>query len=67
MLKVGDVVATRYIRSYFKTPETKGWAGYKAEKGKNMVFLYLGQEPIDNSQNINPDEILRKLGWKIKK
>ena len=65
MLKIGDLVATRNIRSYFTAPEAKGWAEYKAEKNKNMVFMYLGQEPADETRPINPDIILNKMGWKI--
>lgn len=67
MLKVGDVVATRNIRAYFTAPEAKGWGEYKAEKGNNMAFLYLGQEPIDGSNPLNPDEVLKKMGWELRK
>ncbi len=65
MLKVGDIVPTRNIRAYFTNKEAKGWGEYKAEKGKNMTFLYLGQEPQNGTKNINPDEVLKKLGWTI--
>ena len=65
MLKIGDLIATRNIRSYFTSPEARGWGEYKAEKSKNMVFMYLGQEPTNGTQPINPDIILNKMGWKI--
>lgn len=61
MLQVGKAVSTQNIRHYV----SNGWLEYKAEKGKNMVFLYLGQEPTDNSQDIIPDEALKKMGWQL--
>ena len=61
MLKVGKCVTTRNIRHYWN----KNWLEFKAEKGKNMVFLYLGQEPVDGSNPIEPDKVMESMGWKL--
>lgn len=64
-MKVGDIITTRNIRHYFTGKEAKGWAEYKAEKGKNMAFLYLGQEPKDGSEPLDIDKRMKELGWTI--
>jgi len=61
MMKVGDCVSTRNIRHYSGT----SWFGFKAEKDKQMVFLYLGQEPKDGSLPLRPDDALKALGWHL--
>lgn len=66
-MKIGDLISTTNIRHYFQGKEARGWGEYKAEKGKYMVFLYLGQEPKDGSKLLNPDDGLRALGWQMKK
>jgi len=63
MLQVGGCVSVRNIRHY----SGKNWFEFKAEEDKKMVFLYLGQEPKDGSNPLNPDEALGKLGWEFKK
>ncbi len=60
---VGDIITTRNIRHYFEAKKAKGWKEYKAETGKNMVFLYLGQEPKDGSKPLNIGRAMNELGW----
>jgi len=61
MLKVGDCISTRNIRHY----SGKNWFEFKADKDKQMVFLYLGQEPKNGNGKLHPDKVLNSLGWKI--
>lgn len=64
MLKIGDCISTRNIRPYFTSKSASGYLEYKSEKGKHMVFIYLGQELKDGSANLDLEKALTKLGWK---
>jgi len=63
MLKVGGCVSVRNIRHY----SGKNWFEFKASKDKQMVFLYLGQEPKDGSELLRPDDVIKSMGWKFDK
>ena len=59
-LSIGDVINTRNIRAVHPT----GWSEYKAPKGAQFVFLFLGAEEIaDGGKKLDPNEMLRALGW----
>lgn len=60
-MKVGDVIRTRNVRSYFGNPEIRGHAEFKAPKGEMFVLLLLGTESKDKP--LDPDARLEELGW----
>ena len=62
-MKPGDIVVTSHVRKYFY-PE-RGWAGYKANKDEAFVFVYLGTQPRDGSDDLDPIKQLERLGWKM--
>ncbi len=39
---------------------------YSAGKKDNLVFIFLGTEPKDGSNNLDPIKSLNDLGWKLK-
>jgi hypothetical protein len=63
-MKPGDVIVTSHIRQYFWP--AKGWAGYKASKDERFVFIFLGVEPRDGNNPLDPIKALSELGWILK-
>jgi hypothetical protein len=56
-MNVGDVVYTKSINILFDTEAARGTMGFKAPKGKRLVFLALGvdsaEDPLDVKQALN--------------
>jgi hypothetical protein len=61
-MKIGDVIATTYIQPLIRP---KGWSGYKADKGFEMLFLFLGTQPRDGSDDIDVVKRICQLGWEM--
>jgi hypothetical protein len=61
-MEPGDVIATTYVQALGRP---KGWIGYKADKGHEMVFLYLGTQRRDGSNDIDVVKRIQQLGWEM--
>ncbi len=59
-MNIGEVVAMHSC-NVIKGSTT---FGYKAHKGKRMVFIFLGVEPRDGPENMDVDKVLEGMGWK---
>ena len=66
-MKIGDVVATNSIRAIIPPvpdgPWGGGWADIVSDKDRQMIFLFLGAEPKDGTDPLDPNEMLKALGW----
>ena len=63
-MKPGDVVVTTHINQVLSS-DTR--LGYKANKGRHLVFIYLGDEPKDGDEPLDPIKALNDLGWELEK
>lgn len=61
-MKIGDIVTTTYIQQIIGDAKF----AYKAESGKQFVFVFLGAENKDGSNPMDIDKVLGALGWKKK-
>lgn len=62
-MNIGDVVAMNGCKIEFGTKTEGGAVTYRAPKGERFVFLLLGSTPIDGSAPLDPDDVLKELGW----
>jgi hypothetical protein len=63
-LGIGDVVAmlkARVVHGNSKEDVIK--LDFKAKPKRRMLFLYLGDEPVDGSAPLDCKQRLRDLGW----
>lgn len=60
-MRPGDIITTTYIRATFNNG--KAWAGYKASKDENFVFIFLGTEKRDGSNQMDILQTMRNMGW----
>jgi len=58
-----NVVAMNGCKIEFGTKTEGGAVTYRAPKGERFVFLLLGSTPIDGSAPLDPDDVLKELGW----
>lgn len=66
-MNVGDVVTTKSIKVLFDNDLAKGHLGYKADKGKVLVFMFMGTEDeAPDGHKINGDELFDLMGWEKK-
>ena len=59
-MKPGEVVVTTHINQIL-SKDTR--LGYKANKGRHLVFIFLGDEPKDGAEPLDPIKALKDLGW----
>ena len=59
-MKPGEVVVTTHINQIL-SKDTR--LGYKANKGRHLVFIFLGDEPKDGAEPLDPIKALNDLGW----
>ncbi len=58
-MRVGDIVNTTYIQQILGTMKLY----YKAGKGKQYVFVFLGTENKDGSDPVDLEKTMGRLGW----
>jgi len=61
-MKPGDVVIASHIQQILSR-DTR--LDYSAGKKDNFVFIFLGTEPKDESDNLDPIKRLKELGWEL--
>ena len=61
-MKPGDVIIANYIRQIIPIGAE---LDFSARKEDNFVFIFLGSEPKDGSDNLDPIERLKELGWEL--
>lgn len=67
-MEVFDIVTTKKFDSLFENNIAKGSLTYKADKGKVLVFMFMGTEDeASDGQKINGDELFDQMGWERKK
>ena len=59
-MKPGDIVIASHIQQILSR-DTR--LDYSAGKKDNFVFIFLGSEPKDGSNNLDPTKRLNELGW----
>ena len=62
MIKPGDIVIASHIQQILSR-DTR--VEYSAGKKDNLVFIFLGSEPKDGSDNLDPIRRLNELGWEL--
>lgn len=60
-MKFGEVIELSKWECGSKTVR----AGFKMPKGKKAVFLLIGT--VEDGEDYDPNELLRKLGWRMGK
>ena len=61
-MKPGDVIVSSHIQQIISR-DTR--LEYSPGKKDNFVFIFLGTEPQDGSNDLDPIERLKELGWNM--
>jgi hypothetical protein len=70
-MKIGDLIKTRHVRSYFVGKEARGWAEFRTDNGtrkrdekQGFVLLLLGIEKLhcDDGEQLDTKHQLNSLG-----
>lgn len=63
-MSVGDVVNVSTLRLKSElTPGTFIESTVKANRGKAMVVLLLGEEDLSGKSKVDPSGVMRRMGW----
>lgn len=63
-MQIGELITTKSINALFENEIAKGSLTYKANKGKVLVFMYMGTEDQSaDGEKIDGREVFAKLGW----
>lgn len=66
-MNIGEIVAMKTATLQFENDIAKGSLTYKSEKGKHLVFLFLGSEDAaSDGEKMDLFKRLDQLGWKQK-
>lgn len=66
-MKPGDMIIASHIQQIISN---KAWTmdtklDYSSGKKEYFVFIFLGSEPKDGSDNLDPIKRLNELGWNL--
>jgi hypothetical protein len=62
-MRSGDLVNTSSITRQIRVGDATLADSFKAPKGQQFVFLYLGYEPKDGSKVLDVIQVMQNLGW----